>query len=360
MFALDDNSVEMPNMNQEYAIRDFVYKNAEFFNDYIFEKITDIRVSSPEVILQYAKARQRRPSLTLDGKLTILAADHPARGVAKVGDDPFRLANRQEVLGRILRVLVASEFDGIMGTPDIIEDLIIVDYLIKEGGGPSILDNKVLVGCMQRGGVAGVVGEIDDRFGSYTADSIKRFNLDGGKMMFRFVPDDERTLKTIHYCANAITELNEYGLVPFVEPLRMDFISGEWVGKNTADELTKLVGVIAGLGDSSIRKWMKLPFCENFKQVSMATTLPILILGGPSREDPRPIYNVISAAMNTRSNVRGALVGRNVLFPGGEDPGAVGQGIWEIVHDGISVEAALDTTITNRNKKMDFLSQFIN
>lgn len=88
--------------------------------------------------------------------------------------------------------------------------------------GPSFLDGKVLIGCMQRGGVAGVVGELDDRFGSYTAKSLDRFRLDGGKMMFRFVVDDERTLWQIDCCAQAVTDLNQYELVPFVEPLRMD------------------------------------------------------------------------------------------------------------------------------------------
>jgi hypothetical protein len=217
----------------------------------------------------------------------------------------------------------------------------------------------VLVGCMQRGGIAGVQGEIDDMFGSYTAESISRFRLNGGKMMFRFVPDDERTIRTIYYCSQAVTELNKYNLIPFVEPLRMDFEDGKWISKNTAGELLKLVGVAAGLGDSSINKWLKLPYCEDFKRVAIATTLPILILGGPSKEDPRPIFEVIYAAMATSNNVRGALVGRNVTFPGREDPGAVAHGVWEIVHKGKSPEEALETTMETRNNEIDFLIRYI-
>lgn len=346
-------------MTPAYELGDYTFDLGSFFPARIFEKITEIRVHQPEIIEQQALARKRRSRLTRDGKLTILAADHPARGVTAVGSDPFKMANRQEYLGRILRVLIASRFDGFMSTPDMIEDLFILDYLAQEGGGPSFLDEKVLVGCMQRGGVAGLVGEIDDRFGSYTAESIARFCLDGGKMMFRFVPDDEHTLWTIDYCAKAITDLNRYDLIPFVEPLRMDFVDGKWVSKNTADELVKLVGVIAGLGDSSRHTWMKLPYCEDFRRVAMATTMPILLLGGPSKEDPRPIYQVISAGMATRSNVRGALVGRNVTFPGREDPAAVAQAVSEIVHSGISVEEALEVTMAHRNQEMGFLVRFI-
>lgn len=345
-------------MASKYSLEGYNFDLEAFFPEQIFERITDIRVDAPEIIEQQAQARKRRRHLTLDGKLTILAADHPGRGVTRVGDDPFKMGNRHQYLGRILRVLLASDFDGFMSTPDFIEDLLILDYLVQEGGGPSFLDEKVLVGCMQRGGVAGVVGEIDDRFGSYTAESIARFRLDGGKMMFRFVPDDERTLRAIDYCAKAVTELNQHDIVPFVEPLRMDYVDGNWVSKNTADELVKLVGVITGFGDSSRHTWLKLPYCDEFHRVTIATSLPILMLGGPSKEDPRPTYRSFAAGMATRSNVRGALVGRNISFPGPEDPAAVAQAISEIVHDGISADEAIERTMAHRDHKKDFLLEY--
>jgi DhnA family fructose-bisphosphate aldolase class Ia len=346
-------------MTTEYICENYAFDLEAFFPTRIFEMITNIRVDAPEIIEQQAQARRRRRRLTLDGKLTILAADHPGRGVTIVGDDPFKMGNRHQYLGRIMRVLIASDFDGFMSTPDMIEDLLILDYLVQEGGGPSFLDEKVLVGCMQRGGVAGVVGEIDDRFGSYTAESIARFRLDGGKMMFRFVPDDERTLLAIDYCAKAVTELNRHDLVPFVEPLRMDYVDGKWVSKNTADELVKLVGVITGFGDSTCRTWLKLPYCDEFRRVTMATSLPILMLGGPSTEDPRPTYRDFAAGMATRSNVRGALVGRNISFPGPEDPAAVAQAISNIVHKGVSADEAIEVTMAHRDHKRDFLVQYI-
>ncbi|MEA3337479.1 MAG: deoxyribose-phosphate aldolase [Chloroflexota bacterium] len=346
-------------MTTEYSLGDYSFDLERFFPTAIFEKITDIRVDAPEIIEQQAQARTRRPRLTKDGKLAILAADHPARGVTALGGDPFRMGNRQQYLGRIMRVLIASEFDGFMSTPDMIEDLFILDYLVQQGGGPSFLDEKVLTGCMQRGGAAGVVGEIDDRFGSYSAKSMARFRLDGGKMMFRFVPDDERTLWTIDYCAQAVTDLNHYNLVPFVEPLRMDYIDGKWVSKNNADELVTLVGIVAGLGDSSRNTWMKLPYCQDFGRVTQATTMPILMLGGPSGDNPLQTYQNFSAGMTTSGNVRGALVGRNITFPVRDDPAAVARAIHGIVHDGLTAEDAVQVTMTHRDEKMDFLTEYI-
>lgn len=346
-------------MASEYSLDGYEFDLEAFFPLQIFDSITDIRVDAPEIIEQQAQIRKKRPRLTKDGRLTILAADHPGRGVTVLGKDPFKMGNRYQYLGRILRVLIASDFDGFMSTADMIEELLIVDYLVQQGGGPSFLDDKVLIGCMQRGGVAGVAGELDDRFGSCTAESLARFRLDGGKMMFRFVPDDERTLWQIDYCSKAITDLNRYGLVPFVEPLRMDYEDGRWISKNTADELVKLVGVIGGMGDSSRHTWMKLPYCEGFSRVAMATTCPILMLGGPSKEDPRYTYQDFAAGMGARHNVRGALVGRNVSFPGPEDPAAVAQAIHGIVHSGLSPDEAIEVTMAHRDTRIEFLSQHI-
>lgn len=346
-------------MSTEYTTSGYRFDLEAFFPARIFERITEVRVDEPQIIEQHAQTRRQRDKLAPDGRLTILAADHPGRGVTGIGSDPFIMGDRQQLLGRIMRVLLATEFDGFMSTPDMIEDLLILDYLVQQGGGPSFLDNRVLIGCMQRGGISGVKGEIDDRFTAYTAESINRFRLDGGKMLIRFVPDDERTHHTIDYCARAITDLNRYDLPAFVEPLRMDFINGRWEMKNTADELVKLVGVLAALGDSSRNTWLKLPYCEDFRRVTMATALPIILLGGPSKEDPRSTYQEFAAGMQTRANVRGAMVGRNITFPGADDPGAVAQAIQQIVHRGISADEAIAVNIESRDTNMDFLTRYI-
>lgn len=337
----------------------YIFDLDKFFPHQIYEKLIDFRVRYPELIERTALSRKKRLHLTIDGKLTILAADHPGRGVTSAGEDQFKMANRYQYLGRILRVLVASDFDGFMGTPDFIEDLFLLDYMIQEKGGPSFLDNKVLIGCMQRGGVAGVVGEVDDRFGSYSAESIARFRLDGGKLMYRFVPSDERTLWTIDYCAKAVTELNHYDLVPFVEVLRMDFVEGKFINHNTSEELVKQVGVISGFGDSSRNTWLKLPYCDNFEIVTSATTMPILLLGGPSQGDPRPIFETLAKGMLAGENMRGGLVGRNVTFPGRDDPAAVAQGAWGIVHSNMSPEQAIKTTNDFNNHKIDDIKKYL-
>ena len=51
-----------------------------FFPGSVFSMITDVRVSDPRVIEKAAGRRKKRDRLTVDGKLAILAADHPAGG----------------------------------------------------------------------------------------------------------------------------------------------------------------------------------------------------------------------------------------------------------------------------------------
>jgi DhnA family fructose-bisphosphate aldolase class Ia len=195
---------------------------------------------------------------------------------------------------------------------------------------------------MQRGGVAGVAGEIEDRFGSYTPQSIERYGLDGGKMMFRVVPDDERSLRTIDYCSGAVTELSRRGLAAFVEPLPMRRGETAYAADFSVETLVKYVGVAAGLGETSAYTWLKIPHVDGFTQVASATTLPILMLGGESIGDPSPLIRRFVDGMKAGGNVRGVMVGRNVSFPGSLDPGVVAAAVATAVHDGATAEDAIE------------------
>ena len=54
--------------------------------------------------------------------------------MTKVGDDALAMADRHEYLARILRVLSGNRVDGVMATMDILDDLLIVDGLLREAG----------------------------------------------------------------------------------------------------------------------------------------------------------------------------------------------------------------------------------
>jgi DhnA family fructose-bisphosphate aldolase class Ia len=333
----------------------FHFDISRFFPRNLFDAITETRVCRPEVILAEARARKRRTRLTRDGKLSILAGDHAARGALKVLQEPLRMANRYEYLGRLLRVVLHPAFDGVMAPPDILEDMLIVNCLLKERGAPSFLDEKVMIGCMQRGGVNGVSGEIDDRFSAYTAASLAEFNMDGGKMLIRAVDEDERTLKTIDYCANAVTDLRRHGLSAFIEPLPQKMADGKYTANYTIDSLSKYVCVCSALGDSSCNTWLKVPYISEFQKIAGGTTLPILVLGGEARVDPIPLLKDISNGMQASPNVRGVMVGRNVLYPGGDDPLAFALAVNRVVHQGVDWEESVKDFERDRGSDADAL-----
>ena len=151
-------------------------------------------------------AAARRPSD--DGRLLLIAADHPARGALAVRDDARAMASRPALLDRLATALERPGVDGVLGTPDVLEDLLLA----------GLLDDKVVIGSMNRGGLQGAVFELDDRFTAYDADTIAANGLDGGKMLTRIALDDPGTAPTLEASGNAVTALARHGLMAMVEP----------------------------------------------------------------------------------------------------------------------------------------------
>lgn len=341
-----------------YSLGTYGFDLESFFPLELFQSINEVRVRRPQVVAEEAATRHRREPLAPDGKLTILAADHPARGVTNVGADPLAMGDRYQYLGRVLRVISSQEFDGVMATTDIVEELFIVNRLVKEAGGAPFLDGKVILGCMNRGGLAGAVFEMDDRFTSFTPNRIAALRLDGAKLMFRLADDDPRSLETIMGCVQAIRDLNALSIPVFLEPLAVRQADGKWKTVKEAAAVVRVVNIASALGDSSLNLWLKIPYCEDYERVARATTLPILMLGGEAAGDPTGILEEFALGMRAGPNVRGALVGRNVLFPGPDDPLATAMAVQRIVHDGFDAGQALDFLMENRGRDVDRLRRW--
>jgi len=306
----------------------------------LFRQVTAIRVSDPDRSIRAAQRRVRRPSLAPEGKLNIVAADHPARGVLAIGGNPMGMADRRDLLSRVLRVLSSNFVDGVMASMDVLEDLLVIHDLMRERGGPAILDQKLLIASLNRGGLAGSIWEMDDPMTGPSPQTCADWKLDGAKILLRLCRDDAGSLKTMVAAAAAITQANALSLPTFVEALPVVKTEKGFQVQKSSEPLATAASIASALGDSSRYLWLKLPYCEEYQVVARATSLPILILGGESEGAPAPFLNQIAAAMAAAPNVRGALAGRNVLYPGNEDPLAVAEAIGAIVHkDRIAAEA---------------------
>ncbi|MDE3058851.1 MAG: hypothetical protein KGJ59_12930 [Bacteroidota bacterium] len=342
-------------MNHKSAA--FEFSVEKYFPRTLFYQITDARVDRRDAILNHAAKRKRRRTLTNDGKLLILAADHPGRRVTALRDDPIAMGDRYEYLGRVLRVITNDLCDGVMATTDMIEDILIIDYLYEEKTGKSFLNEKVVLGCMNRGGHAGSLYEIEDAFTSFTPQSLSKMNMDGGKMMYRLDPSDRGSLITIQQCASAITELSRLGLYAFVEPVTVEGRNRKYAFKTDVETLVRDIGAAAALGETSLYTWLKVSYNKDFERAARATTLPILLLGGPAKESPAETIKSFAQGMKAAPNVRGAMVGRNVTFVRHDDPCAVIAALSKIIHEGSSADGAMGYLAAKRGENMEFFSR---
>lgn len=272
------------------------------------DRVRALRAEQPELIGELLRARRRRPLLEGDGRLMIVAADHPARGSLGVGRRPTAMASRSELLERLVLALGRPGVDGVLGTPDVIEDLAAL----------GVLDGKVVVGSMNRGGLQGSRFEMDDRFTAYDVPTMVRDGIDVAKLLVRINLEDPATVATLERVAEAVTRAAEARLPIMLEPFVSEWREGRIVNDLSTDAVVKSVAVASGLGASSAYSWLKLPVVAEMERVLDATTLPTLLLGGDPASAPDETFASWEAAL-ALPGVRGLVVGRSLLYPADGD-----------------------------------------
>ncbi|MGH4028385.1 Cgl0159 family (beta/alpha)8-fold protein [Actinomycetota bacterium Odt1-20B] len=282
------------------------------------------RARHPEAIAEAAARRPRRPLLGPSGRLLIVAADHPARGALGVGRDPLAMADRTDLLRRLCLALSRPGVDGVLATADILEDLLLL----------GALDGKVVMGSMNRGGLAGAAFELDDRFTGYRPQDLARIGFDAGKLLLRVDHRDRGSLDTLHAAARAVDAMAEHRLPVFVEP----FLSGREGGSGrlrndlSPEAVSTSIAIASGLGGTSAYTWLKVPVTRNpddMARVLETSTLPAVLLGGDVGDDRNgandedAVYEKWRGALQLPT-VQGLVAGRALLYPpDGDVAGAV-------------------------------------
>ena len=270
--------------------------------------VRETRARHPEAIFAAAEARRRRPLLDDSGRLMLIALDHPARNALGVRDLPLAMADRADLLARVLAALARPGVDGVLGSPDVIEDLLLL----------GALDGKVVIGSMNRGGLQGAVFEFDDRFTAYDSAAIARMGYNGGKMLVRVALDDPGTVTTLAASASAVSELADAGLMAMIEPFFSRWVDGRAVNDLSREGVIRSLSVCGAIGATSAHTWLKLPVADDMERVMAATTLPTLLLGGDPTGRPDETYERWERALSA-PGVRGLVVGRALLYPADDD-----------------------------------------
>src|ERR1700694_5764073 len=272
-----------------------------------YAAITEVRATDPGAIDRAWQNRTTRPTLRGNGRLMIVAADHPARGALAVGSRPTAMNSRTDLLDRLRAALPAPRVDGALATADILDDLLLL----------GALEDKLVFSSMNRGGLAGSTFELDDRMTAATAEGTATAKMNGGKMVCRIDLDDPGTVATMAACAQAVDELAAHGLIAMLEPFMSTRVDGRVRNDLRPDAVIKSVHIGQGLGSTSAYTWMKLPVVEEMDRVMESTTLPTLLLGG-APADPDEAFASWEKALALPS-VRGLIVGRTLLYPADDD-----------------------------------------
>lgn len=275
-----------------------------------YPAITELRASDPGTIATAWHSRSTRPAVRGDGRLMIVAADHPARGALAAGSRPTAMNSRIDLLDRLCAALADPGVDGVLATTDILDDLLLL----------GALEDKVVFSSFNRGGLAGSTFELDDRMTGATAASTAAARMNGGKMLCRIDLDDPGTVSTLAACARAVDELAANGLIAMLEPFLSSRIDGKVRNDLTPDAVIKSVHIAQGLGSTSAYTWMKLPVVPEMERVMESTTLPTLLLGGDPT-DPDEAFASWEMAL-TLPSVRGLIAGRTLLYPPDDDVGS--------------------------------------
>jgi hypothetical protein len=270
--------------------------------------LTEIRATDPSRIRRQLATRRRRDLLGPDGRLMIIACDHPARGALAAAGDPMAMGSRTELLARLVTALSRPGVDGLLATADIAEDLLLL----------GALEGKVVFASMNRGGLQGSIFEVDDRQTGYDVAGVVDSGFEGGKVLVRIDLNDPGTVATLEQCGRTVTELSRAGRVALVEPFMSSRTGNKIVNDLSPDAVITSVHIAQGLGASSAHTWLKLPVVSEMERVMEATTLPTLLLGGDPDGDPDETYATWQAALKLPS-VRGLVVGRTMLYPADGD-----------------------------------------
>ncbi|ADT98690.1 Cgl0159 family (beta/alpha)8-fold protein [Mycolicibacterium gilvum] len=275
-----------------------------------YAEVTEVRATEPAAVARAWGTRTTRPTMRGNGRLMIVAADHPARGALSVGSRPTAMNSRTDLLDRLRAALAEPGVDGVLATADILDDLVLL----------GALEDKVVFSSFNRGGLAGSSFELDDRMTGATAASTAAARMNGGKMLCRIDLDDPGTVSTMAACAQAVDELAAHGLIAMLEPFLSSRVDGRVRNDLSPDAVIKSVHIGQGLGSTSAYTWMKLPVVDEMDRVMESTTMPTLLLGGDPA-DPEAAFASWEKALSLPS-VRGLIVGRTLLYPPDDDVGA--------------------------------------
>ncbi|HEX5415856.1 MAG TPA: fructose-bisphosphate aldolase [Chloroflexota bacterium] len=132
----------------------------------------------------------------------------------------------------------------------------------------------------------------------------------------------------------------EWGMPLLAEPIPVSF---QETSAHTVTNVSRAARVAAEAGADFVKVHYVGPIGE-YRQVTDSCYVPVLVLGGPAKDDPRDALQMAADALE--AGARGVVFGRNIVTHPRPDRMAAALG--EIVHGGATVEAAAKSLMVPR------------
>ncbi|MBM4417135.1 MAG: hypothetical protein FJ033_02270 [Chloroflexi bacterium] len=245
---------------------------------------------------EFAKRRMHN-LFQRDGRTVLVAMDHSRIGGTRGLENPRQAVAR----------LVAGGVDGVMTTIG----------FAKEAA--SALGNRGLIIALDS------EGPIAD----YGADQALRFGADAVELkVFPGNPTETKLADLRRLAARC----DEIGMPLLAEPIPVSF---QETSAHTVENVSKAARIGAEAGADFVKVHYVGPV-EEYRTVTSHCYVPILILGGAPKDDPRDALQM--AADACAAGARGIVYGRNVILH--PRPDRMIAALGEVIHGGATVDQA--------------------
>lgn len=269
------------------------------------QTIIESRLYRPQGFVEAANRRRPR-GLTFP--LVLVAADGPARGALGTAANPMASADRVDYLTRLTTTLEQPGIDGVIGTPDILDDLLLL----------AALEGKVVFGAMNSGGIVGSQFELDDTFTGFDAESLAGVRYNGAQIRARINLADPKGARVLERTARAVDDLANHRLITLIEPSLVTSVDGKVADDLSADALIRAIAITTALGRTSRNMWLSLPIVAGLDRVVRSTTIPTLVRADTVGGTLDALSEVLGRAAQV-PGVHGVILGPSVIFGAGDD-----------------------------------------
>jgi DhnA family fructose-bisphosphate aldolase class Ia len=163
----------------------------------------------------------------------------------------------------------------------------------------------------------------------YGVEQALRFGADAVEL--KVFPDNPQETKLADLRRLA-ARCAEWGMPLLAEPIPLSF---QETSAHTVENVAKAARIGAEAGADFVKVHYVGPV-ETYRQVTSSCYVPVLVLGGPAKDDPRDALQMAADAIE--AGARGVVYGRNIVTHLRPDRMAAALG--EIIHGGATVDAA--------------------